>query len=93
MHIINVLICRKCTLSFKGNINNLFTTIWLGFSTAPSSTSNQQSMEMRNRGALNKKSGTLMSFGVVHDKYTKGIDITQVCIKSPRLYSQDQQDT
>merc|ERR1719189_1583441 len=48
-----------------------------GFSTSPSSTSNQQSMEMRNRGALNKKSGTLMSFGVVHDKYTKGIDIPQ----------------
>ena len=69
------------------------TTIWLGFSTAPSSTSNQQSMEMRNRGALNKKSGTLMSFGVVHDKYTKGIDITQVCIKSLLLCSQGQKNS
>ena len=49
-------------------------------------------MEMRNRGALNKKSGTLMSFGVVHDKYTKGIDITQVCIKSLLLCSQGQKD-
>ena len=74
----------------KRKVNNLLTTILLGFSTSPSSTSNQQSMEMRNRGALNKKSGTLMSFGVVHDKYTKGIDITQVCIKSLLLCSQGQ---
>ena len=43
-----------------------------------SSSGNQQSIEMRNRGAINKTSGTLMSFGAVHDKYTKGIDITQV---------------
>ena len=42
---------------------------------------NQQSIEMRNRGAINKNTGTLMSFGAVHDKYTKGIDITQVFIK------------
>jgi hypothetical protein len=45
-----------------------------------SSSGNQQSIEMRNRGAINKTSGTLMSFGAVHDKYTKGIDITQVYI-------------
>ena len=43
-----------------------------------SSNCNQQSMEMRNRGAINKTAGTLMSFGPVHDKYTKGIDISQV---------------
>ena len=43
---------------------------------------NQQSIEMRNRGAINKNTGTLMSFGAVHDKYTKGIDITQVFIKN-----------
>ena len=42
---------------------------------------NQQSIEMRNRGAINKTAGTLMSFGAVHDKYTKGIDITQVSIR------------
>ena len=45
-----------------------------------SSNNNQQSIEMRNRGAINKTAGTLMSFGPVHDKYTKGIDITQVFI-------------
>ena len=43
-----------------------------------SSNSNQQSIEMRNRGAIGKTTGTLMSFGAVHEKYTKGIDITQV---------------
>ena len=50
-----------------------------GFSISSSNSSNQQqSIEMRRRGAVNKSSGTLMSFGVVHDKYTKGIDISQV---------------
>ena len=49
-----------------------------GFSMSSSSNCNQQSMEMRNRGAINKTAGTLMSFGPVHDKYTKGIDISQV---------------
>ena len=43
-----------------------------------SNNGNPQSMEMQNRGAINKTAGTLMSFGPVHDKYTKGIDISQV---------------
>ena len=49
-----------------------------GFSMSSSNNGNPQSMEMRNRGAINKTAGTLMSFGPVHDKYTKGIDISQV---------------
>ena len=33
---------------------------------------------MRRRGGASKSEGTLMTFGAAHEKYTRGIDITQV---------------
>ena len=52
-----------------------------------SSNKDQQSIEMKQKRTANKSIGTLMSFGATHDKYTKGIDITQVGTFCSALYS------
>ena len=52
-----------------------------------SSNKDQQSIEMKQKRNANKSIGTLMSFGAAHDKYTKGIDITQVGTFCSALYS------
>ena len=58
-----------------------------GLSVSSSFNKDQQSIEMKQKRTANKSIGTLMSFGATHDKYTKGIDITQVGTFCSALYS------
>ena len=52
-----------------------------------SSNKDQQSIELKQKRTANKSIGTLMSFGAMHEKYTKGIDITQVGTFYRALYN------